>query len=61
MIISQPKLLTLGIELTITFGIGIVSGIVEAQQAHAALDAVGPSLSQMFQQAEANRWYYYKQ
>lgn len=51
---AQPKLLTLGIGLAITFGTGIVSGIVEAQQAHAALGAVGPSITQMFQQAEAD-------
>ncbi len=54
-ITAQPKLVTLGIGLAITFGIGIISGIIEAQQAHAALGAVGPSIGQMFQQAEASK------
>jgi hypothetical protein len=34
MIIEHPKLVTLGIGLAVTFGIGLVSGIVEIQQAH---------------------------
>jgi hypothetical protein len=34
----QPKLVTFGIGLAITFGVSIVvSGIIEAKQAHAAI------------------------
>jgi hypothetical protein len=34
----QPKLVTFGIGLAITFGVSIVvSGIIKAQQAHAAI------------------------
>ena len=32
---AHPKLVTLGIGLAITFGLGIISGIGNTQQAHA--------------------------
>jgi hypothetical protein len=38
LITVQPKLVTLGIGLAITFGVSlVVSGIIKAQQAHAAI------------------------
>ena len=41
---AQPKLVTFGIGLAITFGMSLaVSGIIEAQQAHAVL-AVDPDI-----------------
>ncbi len=32
---AYPKLVILGISVAITFGIGIVSGVLDAQQVHA--------------------------
>jgi hypothetical protein len=40
-IIPYSKLVTLGIGLAITFGIGIVSRVVEVQQAHAVFAYLG--------------------
>ncbi len=45
MMTARPKLVTLGIGLTMTFGLGIISGILEAQQAHAVIGIYAGSVT----------------
>jgi hypothetical protein len=40
---AQPKLVTFGIGLAVTFGVAVIVGISEAQQAHASVMAYLPS------------------